>query len=65
MSKSKPAREASETLFEQLESLIPRLAAETAPGLHPDIVSLALTNVLGAIDHVGSARRQASPLWRR
>lgn len=53
------------TVFEQLEELRPLLDEETALGKNPDIVRLALTNVIGAIDHVVSAQHQANPLWRR
>ena len=53
------------SLFEVLDALRPALAEETQPGIHPDVVRLALTNVVGAIDHVDSAVKQADPLWRR
>jgi hypothetical protein len=53
------------TVFEQLRSLRKDIEAEMEPGHHPDIVRIALGNVLGAIDHVRDARHQADPLWRR
>ena len=53
------------SIFDRLEGLRPLLAAETVEGVHDDRVRLALTNVVGALDHVVSAVHQANPLWRR